>query len=229
MEATVSDRLSIQVTEIQHYALQRTTAALVYAGTSLGHVHTAHACTSAVAKGIAHVSVKAAVRAGAKTVSKVGAKAGAYGAADSAETLFQLGFQAAISGTALGIVGGVALAVNTALEGPLLARSVYKLYRKKKFDQLSQHEFDQSVLQEMITSANTVFWAVGGALAGQAAIPVPILGAAVGGAVGGLIGQACGRGEGWVAGKLFVGEPRHVAILPLVRLSFIDNPPLDQS
>ena len=229
MGATVGDHLSIQVTKLQHYALQRTTAALVYTGASLGHVHAAHACTTAAAQ----ASIKAAAKAGAKVAAKSGARstarAGTSATADSAvvsgaESLFQLGFRAALSGTAIGIVAGVAVAVNIAIEGPLLAVSVYKLYRKKKFDQISQEEFARGIVKESITSANTVVGAVGGAIVGQVAIPVPVLGAAVGGAVGGIVGQACGRAEGWAAGKL-VRDPRPVTLPQLIKPSFLDNPP----
>ena len=229
MEATVGDHLSIQVTKYQHYALQRTTAALVYTGASLGHVHAAHACTTAATQ----ASIKAAAKAGTKVAAKSGARSTARAStsatADSAvvpgaESLFQLGFRAALSGTAIGIVAGVAVAVNIAIEGPLLAVSVYKLYRKKKFDQIPQEEFTRGIVQESITSANTVVGAVGGAIVGQVAIPVPVLGAAVGGAVGGLVGQACGRAEGWAAGKL-VRDPRPVTLPQLIKPSFLDNPP----
>ena len=251
MEATVGERLSIQVTEIQHKALQRTTAALIVAGVSLGHAHAANVanvCTSVAAKGVAHVCVKAAaksgVKAGVKATAKAGAKATAKAAAkaggkltakattyasgdavaSSAETLFQLGFRAALSGTAIGIVAGAAVAVNLLIEGPLLVRSVYKLHRKKKFDQISSEEYKRGIVKESVTSANTVVGAVGGAIVGQVAIPVPVLGAAVGGAVGGIVGQACGRAEGWAVGKL-VQDPKSVTMLPLTTLSFLDNPP----
>lgn len=251
MEATVGERLSIQVTEIQHKALQRTTAALIVAGVSLGHAHAANVanvCTSVAAKGVAHVCVKAAaksgVKAGVKATAKAGAKATAKAAAkaggkltakattyasgdavaSSTETLFQLGFRAALSGTAIGIVAGAAVAVNLLIEGPLLVRSVYKLHRKKKFDQISSEEYKRGLIEESVTSANTVVGAVGGAIVGQVAIPVPVLGAAVGGAVGGIVGQACGRTEGWAVGKL-VRDPKSVTMLPLTTLSFLDNPP----
>ena len=229
MGATVSDHLSIQVTKYQHYALQRTTAALVYTGASLGHVHTAHACTTAAmqasVKAAAKASVKAAAKSGARGATRAGTTATVDGAAVSgAESLFQLGFRAALSGTAIGIVAGVAVAVNLLIEGPLLAITAYKLYRKKKFDQISQEEFTRDIVKESITSANTVVGTVGGAIVGQVAIPVPVLGAAVGGAVGGIVGQACGRAEGWAAGKL-VRDPRPVTLPRLIETSFIDNPP----
>ena len=248
MEATVGECLSIQVTEIQHKALQRTTAALIVAGVSLGHTHASNVvnvCTSVAAKGVAHAGLKAAAKSGVKAGVKAGAKASAKAAAKAggkltakattyasgdavasgAETLFQLGFRAALSGTAIGIVAGAAVAVNLLIEGPLLARSLYKLYRKKKFDQISPEEYKRGIVEESVTSANTVVGAVGGAVVGQVAIPVPVLGAAVGGVVGGVIGQACGRAEGWAAGKL-IGEPRSVTMLRLTKFSFLDNPPL---
>ena len=228
MGATVNDHLSIQVTKYQHYALQRTTAALVYTGASLGHVHTAHACTTAATqagvKAAAKVGVKVAAKGGARGGARAGANAAADSAVSGAESLFQLGFRAALSGTAIGIVAGVAVAVNLLIEGPLLAISVYKLYRKKKFDQLSQEEYYRGLVQESITSANTVVGAVGGAIVGQVAIPVPVLGAAVGGAVGGIVGQACGRAEGWAASKA-VRDPRPVTLPQLTETSFVDNPP----
>ena len=233
MKATVDECVSIQVTEHQHYALQRTTAAVIVAGASLGHVHVAHACAGAAAKGIAHAGLKAAAKSGAKAAVKGSAKAGAKAGAnvvanspaDSAEALFQLGFRAALSGTAIGIVAGVAVAINLAFEGPLLARSVYKLHRKKKFDQITQVEFKRGIVQESFISANTFVGAVGGAIVGQVAIPVPALGAAVGGAVGGIVGQVCGRAEGWAAGKL-ISDPRAVTILPLTTVVLFDMPPL---
>ena len=241
MEATVGERLSIQVTEIQHNFLQRGTAALIVAGVSLGHAHAsnvANVCTSVAARGVAHVGLKAAAKSGAKAGVKAGAKAGAKAAAKAkttmyasgdavasgAEALFQLGFRAALSGTAIGIVAGAAVAVNVLIEGPLLARSLYKLHRKKTFDQISSEEYKRGIVEESVTSANTVVGAVGGAVVGQVAIPVPVLGAAVGGAVGGIVGQACGRAEGWTAGKL-IREPRSVTMLPLTKFSFLDNPP----
>ena len=255
MEATVGERLSIQVTEIQHKALQRATAALIVTGVSLGHAHAANVanvCTSVAAKGVAHVclkdatntgikaaantGVKAGVKAGAKATAKATAKAGGkltakattYASGDAvasgAETLFQVGFRAALSGTAIGIVAGAAVAVNLLIEVPLLVRSVYKLHRKKKFDQISSEEYKRGIVKESVTSANTVVGAVGGAIVGQIAIPVPVLGAAVGGAVGGIVGQALGRVEGWALGKL-VHDPKSVTMLPLTTLSFLDNPP----
>ena len=223
MKATVGEHLSIQVTELQHQALEDTTTAVIYTGLAFGKINVAAArgaVSQVVFKSISNAVAKGGARAAART--------GAYGAADAAEAgaeaLFQIGYRAALSGTAIGIVAGVAVAANLIIEGPFLARAVYKLHRKKKFDQIPQHEFERGVVQESITSANTVVGGVAGAILGQVVIPVPGVGAAVGGAVGGIIGQVCGKAEGWAASKL-VRDPRPVTLPQLVETSFVDNPP----
>ena len=223
MEATVGEHLSIQVTEHQRRALVHTTSAVVYTGRSLRKISTVtarRAATKAVKAGI-----KAIAKSGAKAATKAGAKVTpkASSAALSAEALLQQGFRSAVSGTAVGVATSVAAATNVAVEGPLLAKSVYELHRKKTFDQISSGEFKRGIVQESITSANTVAGSVGGAVLGQIAMPVPVVGAAVGGAVGGIVGHAFGKVEGWALGRA-ISEPRPVTILPLVTLSFIDNP-----
>ena len=206
-----------------HRALEGGTAAVVYAGATLGKsfYHTAHcSCASGAAKFCTHTIAKFTGKAGTKAVAKVSAATTDV----ATETLFQLGYTAVISGTTVGVIAGVVVAINIAIEGPLLARSVYKLHRKKKFDQVSQMEFERSVVQESITSANAAAGAIVGAVVGQVAIPVPVLGAAVGGGVGGAVGQLCGRAEGWAISKV-ICEPRAVTLPTLIKTSFLDNPP----
>ena len=58
------------------------------------------------------------------------------------------------------------------------------------------------MIQQSFTSANTVIGATAGAIIGQVAIPVPVLGAAVGGALGTISGNGIGRLKGWAASKL---------------------------
>lgn len=228
MEATVGECLSIQVTEHQRRALVHTTSAVIYIGRSLRKISTVtarRAATKAV-----KASIKAIAKSGAKAATKAGTKATpkASSAALSAEALFQQGFRSAVSGTAVGVATSVAAATNIAVEGPLLAKSVYELHRKKTFDQISSGEFKRGIIQESITSANTVVGSVGGAVLGQIAMPVPVVGAAVGGAVGGIVGQAFGRAEGRAASKL-VRDPRSVTLPRLIMTSFTDSPPpMDQ-
>lgn len=225
MKATVGEHLSIQVTELQHQALEHTTTAVVYTGLAFGKINVAAARGAA-----SQVVVKSITNAIAKGGARAAARAGAAGAiADStaeagAEVFFQLGYRAALSGTAIGIVAGVAVAANLLVEGPFLARAVYKLHRKKKFDQIPQHEFERGIVKETVKSASTVVGGIAGAILGQVVIPVPGVGAAVGGAVGGIAGQVFGRAEGWAASKL-VRDPRPVTLPPLIETSFIDNPP----
>ena len=138
---------------------------------------------------------QAAAKAGTKAAFKAGAKAGA-------KATFKLGYRAATSGTAVGAVGGIAVGVNVLFEGPLLARGLYKLGRKKKFGVISDGDYNRGIIQQSFTTANTILGGVGGAVAGQVAIPVPVLGAAVGGMVGSVVGQAAGAGQGWLASKL---------------------------
>lgn len=183
-----------------------------------------YSCNSGAVKFGTDALAKPAAKCSAKAGTKAVAKVSAATTDVTTETVFQLGYTAALSGTAIGIIAGVAVAINIAIEGPLLARSVYKLHRKKKFDQISKVEFERGIVQESITSANAVAGAVVGAVVGQAAIPVPVLGAAVGGGVGGAVGQLCGRVEGLAIGKVMF-EPRAVTLPPLVKTSFIDNPP----
>ena len=210
MQVTVGERLSIQVTEDEHFALQRTTAALIVAGASLGAVSAAHECTTAVAKGAVHAGLKVAAKATARSVAKGSAIAAAKVTGHA--------------GIAIGMTAGVAAGINIAIEGPSFASDVYKLHRKKMFHQISQVEFEQSIVKKSFTTANAIVGAVGGVVVGQILIPVPILGPVVGGVTGSLVGQLCGRAEGWAASRL-ISEPRPVTILPLITISFINNPP----
>ena len=231
MKATVGEHLSIQVTDLQHQALEHTTTAVIYTGLAFGKINVA-AARGAASEMVVKSITNAIAKGGAKAAAKAGARGAAFGAADAAEAgteaLFQLGYRAALSGTAIGIVAGVAVAANLIIEGPFLARAVYKLHRKKKFDQIPQHEFERGFVKESFKSANTVIGGVAGAILGQIVIPVPGVGAAVGGAVGSIAGQVFGIAEGWAASKL-IRDPRPVTLPQLIETSFVDNPsPMDQ-
>ena len=223
MEAMVGEHLSIQVTDLQHRALEQTTTAVVYTGLAFGKINVAAArgaASQVVVKSISNTIAKSSVRA----VARAGTFTTADAAEAGAEAIFQLGYRAALSGTAIGIVAGVAVAANLLDEGPLLLRSAYKMHHKKKFDQIPQHEFERSCVKKSIISTNTAVGGVAGAVLGQIVIPVPHVGAAVGGTVGGIVGQVFGKAEGWAASKL-IHNPRHVTIPQLIETSFVDNPP----
>ena len=97
----------------------------------------------------------------------------------AAEAAFKVGSEAAINGTILGAIGGVAFGINVLLETPFYIRGAYKLGRKKKFEMISKEEYQREMIKITFKSVNTVVGGTLGAVAGQAAIPVPVLGAVV--------------------------------------------------
>ena len=186
MKATIGEPMSIQVHATMERALQFTNRSI------LKPVQTS--ITRAILKG------------GTKAVFKAGAKAGA-------KATFKLGYRAATNGTIVGAVGGIAVGVNILLEGPLFARGLYKLHRKKKFDLISDTEYNRGIIQQSFTTVNTIIGGVCGAIVGTVAIPVPVLGAAVGGMVGSVVGQGVGYGEGWLVSQLVHNK---ILTLPIV-------------
>ncbi len=110
------------------------------------------------------------------------------------------------------------------IEGPLLARGIYKLHRKKKFDQISETEFTQGIIRETVKTANLVIGAAGGAIVGQILIPVPGVGAGIGVAVGTVAGNIAGTLEGHALSKL-VREKRIVTLPVVITYSFTDIAP----
>ena len=132
------------------------------------------------------------------TSNIIGVGSGSAGKA-SGKAVVKVGAKAAANGSVLGTVAGISFAVNLLIEGPLLARSIYKLYRQRKFGKISDQEFKRKRDSAIITSINAGLGGILGAVAGQAAIPVPILGAAIGGTIGNLAGYGCG----WLEAELF--------------------------
>ena len=176
------------------------TQSILQAGVSnptqqLGHVIASKAPTLATEAG-ANVTSKSAAKASLKTTGKAA---------------FEVGSEAAINGTILGVIGGMAFGVNLLLETPFYIRGAYKLSRKKKFDVISKEEYQREMIKITFKSVNTVVGGTLGAVAGQAAIPVPVLGAVVGGFVGGVLGQACGYLEGKAIGYV-IRDPTKVTL-----------------
>lgn len=145
------------------------------------------------------------------------------GARASLNIAFKVGSRVALHSTLLGRVVGFGPGINLLAEAPFLTRRLYKLGRQRKFDQISEEEFKRGVIKQSFTSANTVIGATAGAIIGQVAIPVPVLGAAVGGALGTISGNGIGRLEGWAASKL-VRDGRVTTLPVVVVLQFSDMP-----
>ena len=135
---------------------------------------------------------------------------------------------AALSGTTIGLVGGIALGVNVLIESPLLLRRLYKIHRKKKFAVISSTEAKRQYTVETTTSVNTIAGGVGGAVVGQVAIPVPVLGAVVGGFVGVLAGKGIGYLEGRAVAAVLINDDKETD-LPVIKAYsiFLDRLHLD--
>ena len=173
------------------------------------------ACMRATSKGAMKTVMKVAgtaiIRGSARAAVKGGGSAISQGAADVAETSlstalansFRVGYTAALSATTVGLVSGIALGANVIIESPLLVRNIYKIHRKKKFDVISSIEAKRQMTVQTFTSVNTVLGGTAGAIVGQVAIPVPVLGAAVGAFAGVVSGKVLGNLEGRGAAKLF--------------------------
>ena len=220
MKATVGRETSIQIDEKMHQALQYSKRALI---SGLGNAM-ASSATRATGKGALKASVKVCAKAIVKASNKVVARAGTRAVAQGATVdVFRIGYTAAISGTAVGLVAGVAVGVNVLIETPLFARGIYKEHRKHQFDCTSDTEYAQGVAKQSFISANTVMGGVGGALLGQVAIPVPVLGAVVGGFVGSMVGQAAGAGQGYLVSKLFNAKVINLPVVTVYMFSDFDN------
>ena len=128
------------------------------------------------------------------------------GARASVHIGFKLGSRVVLHGTRLGQVVGFGPGLNLLAEAPFFTRKLYKLNRQRKFDQISEEDYKRGVIKQSFTSTNTVIGATAGAIIGQVAIPIPVLGAAVGGALGTIGGHSIGRLEGWAASKLVRDE-----------------------
>lgn len=192
------------------------------------------ACIRATSKGamktVAKLAGTAIVRGGARAAVRGGGSIAAQGAADAAETSlnfavvnsFRVGYSAALTATTVGLVSGIALGANLAIETPLFVRNIYKIHRKRKFEMISSTEYKRQTTVKSITSANTVLGGTAGAIIGQVAIPIPIVGAAVGGFAGVIAGKGLGYLEGQGVARLFFNDKEtdlpiivHCAFVPL--------------
>ena len=231
--ATIGFPLSIQVHQVIHQALQCSKAVVKNIGNSvvshtgkcgtgnMGDFGVGHQIAIQVgySQSASHLSNTVASKGGV-IATEVGTTSAAKATAKTtSKAAFEAGSEAAISGTLLGAIGGIAFGVNVLLETPFYIRGAYKLHRQKKFDMISKEDYKREMIKISFKSANTVIGGTLGAVAGQAAIPVPVLGAVVGGFVGSLAGQVCGHLEGKVFG-LIVRDPAQVTLPMLHTLEY---------
>ena len=202
MIVTIGIPMSIQVNVVLHQAL------VVFKGSARG------LRGSVISQSTGHAP-KHLLHA-AKSGATLTAKAGAKGSTKVSQNSFVAGAESATSASVLGSVGGVALAVNLVVETPIIVRGTYKLRRQKKFEVITEEEYKRAVLEMAFTSANTIIGGTVGAIAGQAAIPVPIFGAVAGGILGNLVGQQLGKLGGKVFAFLVYKDPKKPT-LPQIR------------
>jgi hypothetical protein len=183
MLATIGIPLSIQVNEVIRHALICARGSLrAFRGSVI-----THGAECAPKESTAHLVGHACAQSSAKEPTGIAVKSAAKSASQA---------------SALAMAGGIALAINLAVETPIYIRSIYKLKKKAKFEVMSEEEYKRSVIKETLTSFCVVAGGTVGTVAGQATIPVPILGAMVGGLLGGLIGQGTGVVAGEITGRL---------------------------
>ena len=224
MNGTIGESVSIQVDIVLYQCLH--------------HVHAmppglSDACMRATSKGViktvAKVTGTAIIRGVTRAAARSGGSAATQVGTDLAESSlnialansFRIGYTAALSATTVGLVGGIALGANVFIESPLLVRNLYKIHRKKKFDVISSTEAKRQYTVETITSVNTVAGGVGGAIVGQVAIPVPVLGAAVGGFVGVLAGKGIGYLEGRAAAALLINDDKETDLPVIIHCVYV--------
>ncbi len=182
-------------------------------------VHLQHACSGHGKAGLG-VATKLTTKSSAKAASKAASKA-------MTGSVAKTGAKAAASGTVLGTIAGVAFAVNVLIEAPLCVRNLYKLHRRRSFGMITEEEYKRSRDGAVITSVNSVVGGTGGAIVGQAVIPVPVLGAAAGGFIGNLAGQGFGYLEGRLVGKYLHPDRCRITLPEIVKTKYIDADNVD--
>ena len=201
MSGTIGTAVSIQVDINMYQDLHERVHAM---SPGLGD-----ACMRATSKGAMKTVMKLAgtaiFRGGARAAVRGGGTSiFTQGATDAAETSlrtavansFRVGYTAALSATTVGLVSGIALGANLIIESPLFVRGLYKVHRKRKFEVISSTEAKRQAAVQSFTSVNTIIGGTAGAIVGQVAIPVPVLGAVVGGFAGVIVGKGLGNLEG---------------------------------
>ena len=216
MKATIDDQISIQVNVIEHRALQVGKGAVVVGLSQiLGPGTILRGCSKGASRLCLHAGAIASAKTAAKTAAKTGAKTSTKVSSEVVgKGALRLGFEAATEGSAVGALAGVAVGINLAFEGPLLVHGIYKAHRKKSFSQISEREYRRTIIEEVTTHGNAALGGIAGALIGQVAIPVPVVGAMIGGVSGCFVGQIAGTAEGKAIGALLY--PEKISTLPVV-------------
>ena len=126
----------------------------------------------------------------------------AEGAETAGEAIVTAGYSTTLRTASLTIGGASAIVALLAIEAPLCTRGIYKLHRKKKFDQINKVTFKKECAKRLAVGAGAAVGGTAGAIAGSF-IPVPFLGTFIGTAGGSLAGYAIGFATGQVISSKF--------------------------
>ena len=121
-------------------------------------------------------------------------------AADAtADSIVSAGYVSTIEAASLATGTTFAFIASAVIEVPFFVRGIYKLHRKKTFDQIDEATFKRKCAKQTSVSAGAVLGGTAGAVGGSF-IPVPFLGTMVGGATGTFAGIVLGHAVGYGIG-----------------------------
>jgi len=153
------------------------------------------------AKSPAHVIGSVAAAATARALLRLGNEIAVDATTDS---IAVTGYMTTARGiaTVTGATLAFVLLTSTVVELPFLARGLYKLHRKKKFDQIDEVAFKKGCAKQISVSAGAIIGGTAGAFGGLF-IPVPAVGSMLTGAAGSLVGITVGHVVGYGIGSTF--------------------------
>lgn len=121
------------------------------------------------------------------------------------------------------ITGGITLVATILMDYPLLLRRIYKLYRQRKFNAITEVEFKREVTKAIVEFGAIPVFSLVGVIIGQLFIPVPLAGALIGGLAGILVGHVLGGFVGWLVSKMF-REKRPTSLPMIVHKQEVRSP-----
>ena len=121
------------------------------------------------------------------------------------------------------ITGGITLGVNVLIDFPILLRRIYKLYRQRKFNAITEVEMKREVMKAVIECGTISVFSLIGVVVGQLLIPIPLVGGLIGGVAGAVVGQFLGSLVGWILSKIF-REKRPTSLPMIVHKQMVRSP-----
>jgi len=160
-----------------------------------------------VAQEIAAKGVAGGVRAACRVAGDIAGAAVARTAlrtviAEATDGIAIAGYLSTIRAVSLTTGTTFAFVASAVIEIPFFVRGVYKLHRKKKFNQIDEVAFKKGFAKQISVSAGAIIGGTAGAFGGLF-IPVPAVGSMLTGAAGSLVGITVGHVVGYGIGSTF--------------------------